>query len=202
MRLEFSVARLGGHGVDISDELLELARLNAPTARFVRQDMRELDLPGERFDAVTCLFDAIGYALDDEGVIATLTAAARHLDAGGAMVIEFLHEPALLREASPLRIRTFPLTGQGGELVRISRTRSTTRSTSWLSSSNSSSFAPMGRICAGSSHRRIGSSSVPDMRALLERAGLEAHRFVPAYEESTEFDDETFHVIVLATDAQ
>ena len=56
-------------------------------------------------------------------VLATLTAFARHLSPGGTVVIEFLHGPALVRSAAPLRIRRFALSGAGDELVRISQTR-------------------------------------------------------------------------------
>ena len=92
-------------GVDLSEELLEQARLNAPTVRFFQQDMRGLDVEGSPFDAVACLFDSIGYALDDAGVLATLGAMRRHAGTESALVIEFLHAPALLAAASPTRVR-------------------------------------------------------------------------------------------------
>src|SRR5262245_11024529 len=63
---EFAALGWSVTGVDLSEALLEHARTNAPTARFLRQDMRQLDVPGEPFDAITCLFDAIGYAIDDD----------------------------------------------------------------------------------------------------------------------------------------
>jgi cyclopropane fatty-acyl-phospholipid synthase-like methyltransferase len=43
-------------GVDISTEQLSLAKLNAPTARFVRADMGSVDFRGGAFDAVIALY--------------------------------------------------------------------------------------------------------------------------------------------------
>jgi SAM-dependent methyltransferase len=189
-------------GVDYSEELLERARANAPEARFVLQDMRELDLPGETFDAITCLFDSIGYPLDDAGVVATLNAASLHLARHGALVSEFLHAPAVLAEAAPLRLRRFEISDYGDELLRISRTclderrrvmevefelielRADGTYERWLESQSNRFFYPR------------------EMEGLLERVGLRAERFVPAYRDHREVDEQTFHVIVVASRSQ
>lgn len=186
-------------GVDLSDALLELARVNAPTARFLSQDMRELDVPGEPFDAVTCLFDAIGYAIDDDGVLATLAGFARHLADTGVLVVEFLHGPALVRSAAPLRVRRSALPTSGDELVRISETqldesrgvmevafellelRADGTYERWLESQVNRYFAPS------------------ELKALLEHVGLHLQRFVPAYDDGGDIDESTFHVLALAT---
>ena len=199
-RHAFELALLGWDvtGVDFSEELLERARVNAPAARFLRQDMRELDLPGEQFDAVTCLFDSIGYALDDEGVLATLSGLRRVLAPGGALVTEFLHAPAMLRDASPLRVRSFSLPAEGDELLRISRTRiDETLSVievefELLELRADGTYA---RWLESQTNRCFG---VSDMRSLLEQAGLAPERFVSAYQEDRQIDDETFHVIAVA----
>jgi SAM-dependent methyltransferase len=194
---EFAFLGWNVTGVDVSGDLLERARLNVPGVRFLRQDMRELDLPGERFDAVTCLFDSIGYALDDEGVLTTLAAAGRHLAHDGALAVEFLHAPALLADAAPLRVRRVRLSETGDELLRISSTRldeqrrvmevefelielrSDGTYERWWESHANRFFLPA------------------EMGDLLERAGLRSERFVPAYREDGQIDDTTFHVLVV-----
>jgi len=199
---EFSSLGWDVTGVDFSEALLEQARQNVPGARFLLQDMRELEVPGERFDAVTCLFDSIGYALDDGGVLAVLTAAGRHLAPGGALVIEFLHAPALLSDAAPLRVRTFSLPDAGDELVRISRTRlDEDRCVMEVE------FELIELRADGTYERWLESQSnrfffLAEMHTLLEGAGLRAERFVPAYREDGDIDEQTFHVIVVARSAQ
>src|SRR5947207_12731675 len=60
--------------VDESADMLRRARERSTdgAVTFVRQDMRELDLPSASFDAAVCLFDSIGYAVTNEGVASTL----------------------------------------------------------------------------------------------------------------------------------
>jgi SAM-dependent methyltransferase len=189
-------------GVDVSDELLEQARLSAPTARFERQDMRDLDVKGGLFNAVTCLFDSIGYALDDAGVVATLAAAGRHLSPAGALVLEFLHAPALMRDVSALRVRRFALSDHGDELVRISRTRLDEQRDVMEVEFELLELRTDGTYDRWLESQRNRFFSVSEMCALLERAGLEVVRLVPAYRDGDRIDDETFHVIAVARRAE
>ena len=188
-------------GVDLSDELLEQARLSS-TARFERQDMRELDVKGGPFNAVTCLFDSIGYALDDAGVVATLAAAGRHLAPAGALVLEFLHAPALLRDASALRVRRFSLSDDGDELVRISRTRVDEQRDVMEVEFELLELRTDGTYDRWLETQRNRFFSVSEMCALLERAGFEVVRLVPAYRDGDRMDDETFHGIAVARRAE
>ena len=187
-------------GVDISEELLEHARRNVPDARFVQQDMRRLELAGERFAAITCLFDSIGYAVDDKDIVATLKAFRRHLEANGAVVLEFLHAPTLLREASPLRVRTFTLPG-GDELLRISRTRLDERRSVMEVDFELLELHADGRYIRWSESHTNRFLSLDEMEAFLRDSDLQLDRFVPAYSDG-EIDDETFHVLALAKTGQ
>ena len=47
-------------GVDISEELLDIAKKNVKGVAFERADMTKLKL-GQKFDVITCLFSSIGY---------------------------------------------------------------------------------------------------------------------------------------------
>ena len=54
--------------------------------------MTSFDL-GRRFDAVTCLFSAIGYAGTEEKLRAAIAAMARHLEPAGVLIVEPWLEP-------------------------------------------------------------------------------------------------------------
>lgn len=186
-------AKLGWEvtGVDYSADLLEHAA--AAGIEVHEQDMRELDVPGGPFDAVTCLFDSIGYPQDDEGVVAALAGMRRHLARGGRVAVEFLHAPALLANADPVRVRRFEL--PDGTLVRISETE-------LRDSVMHVSYELIELRLDGSYERETERQSnrffeVEEMRAAMEAAGLRAPRFVPAYADG-EIGSDTFHVIVLA----
>jgi ubiquinone/menaquinone biosynthesis C-methylase UbiE len=74
-------------GVDINQEMLELARKNVEGSEFIEADMITMDL-GRRFDVVTCLFSSIGYVKTYENLGKTLRNFADHLKPGGLLLIE------------------------------------------------------------------------------------------------------------------
>lgn len=82
-------------GVDKEPAFVELARAKCPEGSFVVGDMTALDLPA-RYDAVLCLFSAIGYARTPEALDATLVGMAAHLHPGGVVVVDPWFEPGQL----------------------------------------------------------------------------------------------------------
>ena len=193
-----SFAKLGWEVtcVDYSESLLDQARLNAPDALFLQQDMRELDVPGGPFDAVTCLFDSIGYPQATEGVLAALAGMRRHIAADGVVVIEFLHAPALLGHASPLGIRRWPLP-EDGELIRVSKACIDEQRRVMVVSYELLELNADGTYERWEETQANRFFSVAEMDALLTQAGLHTAAFLPAYRDGR-IDDRTFHVIAVA----
>lgn len=74
-------------GLDLSPALLQGARERNPELVFQQGDMRHFDL-GQRFDAVTCLFSAIGYLGGVEELNQAVTTMVDHLNPGGVLIIE------------------------------------------------------------------------------------------------------------------
>ena len=74
-------------GVDLSPEMLALARGRCPDVRFHEASLVDFDLAG-RFDAVTCLFGSIGYARTPDELDRAVGNMVRHLGAGGVLVVE------------------------------------------------------------------------------------------------------------------
>ncbi|HEU4882181.1 MAG TPA: class I SAM-dependent methyltransferase [Longimicrobium sp.] len=85
------LAHLGRHyrcdGVDLDAGLLDIARGRYPESAFYQSDMAEFDL-GRRYDALICLFSAIGYVKTVERLEETMRTFARHLRPGGVAVVE------------------------------------------------------------------------------------------------------------------
>ena len=79
-------------GLDLDEGLLAVARERLPDIPLHHADMTSFDL-GRRFDAVTCLFSAIGYAGTEEKLRAAIGAMARHLEPGGVLIVEPWLEP-------------------------------------------------------------------------------------------------------------
>jgi SAM-dependent methyltransferase len=178
-------------GVDYSPDLLERAR--AAGIEVHEQDMRALDVPGAPFDAVTCLFDSIGYPQDNEGVVAALEGMRRH---GGRVAVEFLHAPALLAHADPVRVRRWDLP-DGGELLRVSETEIDAPAMTMHVTYDVVELRADGGYARERERQSNRFFAVEEMRALMRLAGLRVDRFVPAYEDGG-IGTGTFHVIAVA----
>lgn len=74
-------------GVDLSPEMLRIARRRVPGVRLLRGDMRTFRL-GRQFDVVSCLFSAIGHLASVRDVQKTFDNFARHLKPGGVAIVE------------------------------------------------------------------------------------------------------------------
>jgi SAM-dependent methyltransferase len=74
-------------GVDLDEGLLAVARERLPDVRLEQGDMRTLELDRE-FDAITCLFSAIGFVGGPDELAQAAAAFARRLAPGGVLLVE------------------------------------------------------------------------------------------------------------------
>ena len=85
--LEYLSKAFDTEGLDLSQELLELARERNPSATFHFADMRTFDLSSS-YDVITCLFSSIGYMTTLDDLEKAVVNMARHLAPGGVLLIE------------------------------------------------------------------------------------------------------------------
>jgi SAM-dependent methyltransferase len=96
-RVALPLARAGYrvHGIDTSAEMLDLLR-HKPDAELVtttQGDIVDVDL-AEKFGVVTCVFSSLCLLPDMDSQQRCVTAAARHLDEGGVLIVEtFVLDP-------------------------------------------------------------------------------------------------------------
>lgn len=105
-------------GVDLEPTFVELARARCPEGSFFVGDMTTLDLPG-RYDVVTCLFSAIGYARTVPRLEAAIARMRRHLRPGGLLIVDPWFEPGQLTDGF---ITTIMGERDGINVCRMSRT--------------------------------------------------------------------------------
>lgn len=87
----------GVDGVDLEPRFVEIAGARCPEGSFVVGDMTDLRLPG-RYDVVTSLFSAIGYARTEEAMTATIRSMRLHLEPSGIVLVDPWFEPGQLRD--------------------------------------------------------------------------------------------------------
>ena len=74
-------------GLDLDEQMLEIARRHNPDIAFHHADMVDFEL-GRRFDAILCLFSSIGYVKTVQRLNQALQTMSRHLNPGGVLLIE------------------------------------------------------------------------------------------------------------------
>ena len=85
-------------GIDVSREMLRVARRRLPGVRLVLADMRDFRLD-ETFDVVSCLYSAIGHLETERDLEATFVNFAHHLKPGGIAIVEPWIDPADFRRS-------------------------------------------------------------------------------------------------------
>ena len=74
-------------GVDMSEEMLAIARQKDPGTLFLQQDMREFELYGT-VDAIICACDAINYLTEEGDLERVFKLVANYLNPGGIFVFD------------------------------------------------------------------------------------------------------------------
>jgi SAM-dependent methyltransferase len=109
---------------DYSESMLQRAKQKAAEqssdVEFQLQDMTRLEVSGAPFDAVICLFDAIGYVQTNEALAKVFQGVHKHLRRDGLFIFEFWHAAAMLRHYEPVRVRRWKT--DDATVVRISET--------------------------------------------------------------------------------
>ena len=77
-------------GLDLDDTVLRNARDRAPSASFIRGDMRQLPLASSSMDAVLCMWQSFGY-FDADTNDAALAEMARVLRPKGRLLLDVYH---------------------------------------------------------------------------------------------------------------
>lgn len=85
--LEFLQRHYLAEGLDLDQDLLVGAKERCSGLEFYQADMRKFNL-GKGFDAITCLFSAIGYLPSVGELEQTLRTLTSHLNPGGVLLIE------------------------------------------------------------------------------------------------------------------
>ena len=103
-------------GLDLSPQMLLLARKKLPHVRFYRKDMVSFSL-GKKFDVIICVFDSINHVLKFADWKKIFRNASRHLEEDGLFVFDINTEAKLDRLISaPTWVHKF---GRNLEFINV-----------------------------------------------------------------------------------
>lgn len=114
-------------GLDLSADMLAVARRKLPDVVLRQADMTSFDL-GHRFDAVICLFSAIAYTLTVARLRQAIQTMARHLYPGGVLLVEPFIQPeevvvnhvgAVLVDRPDLKVARVNVSRVSGRIVAL-----------------------------------------------------------------------------------
>ena len=91
-------------GVDLSEEMLKVARAASPALGFVQGDVRTVRL-GKTFDVVASLFHVMSYQTTNADLRAALETIREHLAPGGLFVFDCWYGPAVLTSRPETRVK-------------------------------------------------------------------------------------------------
>ncbi len=87
-------------GIDLNENYLRAARVKNPDGRYTHADMTDFDLAAT-YDAVTCLFSAIGYVCTVERLNRAVACMARHVKPSGVLIVEPWFTPDAWKPSHP-----------------------------------------------------------------------------------------------------
>ncbi len=198
----FQLEKLG-YGLtalDISEGMLAVAKRKAAACssaiNFHLADMRDFELPPPKFDAVLCLFDALGYAVTNESILAVLAAIHKHLVQNGILIFDFWHAPAMVREYDPVRVKTWDL--PSGQIIRIANTTLDVVKQSARVDYQILELMKDGTYTSSSETHLNRYFSIQEVSLLLSQAGFKALEWYAGFNEQDCITDKTWHVTVVA----
>ena len=74
-------------GLDLSDEMLDIARSEVKSNRFIQCDMRDISF-NNQFDAVLITGRSIAYVIENQGILDTLKGIHKSLKPGGIFIFD------------------------------------------------------------------------------------------------------------------
>ena len=122
--IAFLKKRYHVQGLDLSPQMLEIAREKNPEITFHQGDMTDFQL-AQQFDAVTCLFSAIGHVRSRKKLEGAIRRMAAYLKPGGLLLVEPWFSPnqwqsgrldAKFVNDSALKLARISINGRRGRL--------------------------------------------------------------------------------------
>lgn len=186
--------------IDYSESMIDRAKEKAKEKKsgihFQVGDMRDLPPFPHRFDVAICLFDSIGYVIDNEAILQVLHGVNKNLKDKGIFIFEFWHAPAMLKSFDPVRVKRWKL--EDREILRISET-----SVNILNSTSSVNYTIYEHFDDGTyaqlqEKQQNRFFQVQEMVSFIHHAGFKLLGWYGGYqEESTKIDDQTWHVVMV-----
>lgn len=103
-------------GVDISQQMIDIARKSYTQINFICSDISDFK-KDTSYDVITSLFHVMSYQTENEKLISCLQNAKNHLVKNGLLIFDFWHGPGVLTDKPSVRVKRFG--DNSTEVIRI-----------------------------------------------------------------------------------
>lgn len=93
------------HGIDISKEMIEKARVSSSTIEYEVADIRNYESE-KTYDAVVSLFHVMSYQNTNNDILSALNSARKNLAKGGVLLFDIWYGPGVLTDRPTRRIKS------------------------------------------------------------------------------------------------
>lgn len=97
-------------GLDLSEEMIKIAKKRCPEINFIVGDMSNFNID-KKFDAVICMFSSLGYLIEDKQIEDFLKSVKKHLNKNGLLIIDCWNGLGVLHELPSSREKIVELNG-------------------------------------------------------------------------------------------
>jgi SAM-dependent methyltransferase len=192
-----------GHQIiasDYSEAMMRRAQQKAAEkssrVEFQLQDMTQLEVSGAPFDAVICLFDAIGYVQTNEALTKVFHGVHEHLRADGLFVFEFWHAAAMLRHYDPIRVKKWET--DDSTVLRISETSLDTPNQLSRVTYSIYELRHNGTYSALTETQVNRYFLLQEMHHWLTSSGFTPVKWFAGFTDNETITDETWHIVAVA----
>ncbi len=106
-------------GLDLAEEMIEIARERNPTATFHQGDMSNFNL-NKKYDAVISMFSAMGYLTENKQLERFFSCCKQHLTKDGLLILDVWNGLGVMHELPSSREKIAELTDKNLKIIRTS----------------------------------------------------------------------------------
>lgn len=185
---------------DLSKDMIavanEKATMRGSKIKFLVSDMCQAGEGTGPYDVIVCLFDSIGYLLENERIVNCLKNANSQLKREGLCILECWHGAAMLTKREAVRVRRWKVSG--ADVVRISESSCNVAEQNCLVRFEVIVLYADGTWQRFEESHRNRYFFRKEMEALFEAAGFAPLDCCPAYQFSKEISEDSWHLLHVA----
>ncbi len=183
-------------GLDLSSEMIEIAKEKNPTEEFTVGNMSNFHLDGKKFDAIISMFSSMGYLTENKQIESFLNSVKKHLDKDGLLILDVWNGLGVMHELPTGREKT----AEAGNLKIVRKSFPNLDSKNHINNVrfNVKVFENELLIDEYEENHKVRFFFPQELKKYLEDAGFELVHLCPSYDVNSELTEKNWNMILIA----